>query len=164
MSAEQQATPREGRVIGAVCAAVGLYFMAVGLSVLPPPGESSPKDPLWIAFVAGLVFLLGGAGILVQAYGKASAQGELPADAPRWMRAVQYLILVAIFASFALLGSYVAIGGDPQKFSGGIPFVGHGTNISIARVAFGIGAIICWLATIAAAVQGVRKVMSRGTP
>ena len=36
------------------------------------------------------------------------------------------------------------------------------TNALIARSAFGIGAIIAWLATIAFAVSGARKLLRRG--
>jgi hypothetical protein len=150
-------------MIGALAAGVGLYFTLVGFSVLPVPG--GPRNlhaPLWIVLLAGLVFFLGGAAVLMQSFGRANASGELPADAPRWMRVAQYLIGVAIFASFALIGSWVAVGGDARQFSGGIPLVGGGTNVSIARVAFGIGAIICWLATIGFAVSGARKLLGRG--
>ena len=163
MSANRTATPREARWIGALCAAIGLYFMLIGCGVLPVPG--GPRNlhgPLWVAFLAGLVFFLGGLAVLLQGFGRANESGELPADAPLWMRAAQYLIGVAIFASFALMGSWVALGGDERGFSGGIPFVGHGTNASIARVAFGIGALICWLATIAFAVSRARKLLARG--
>ena len=148
--------------MGVVCAAIGAYFMLVGLGVLPPPGGRNSKDPLWIGFIAGLVFFLGGVALLLQAAGRANASGELPADAPPWMRIAQHLIVVAIFASFALIGSYIAIGGDPKKFSGGLPFVSGGTNVSIARVAFGIGALICWAATIGFAISGARKLLGRG--
>ena len=57
---------------------------------------------------------------------------------------------------------YVSIGGDPRSFSGGIPFVGGATNVSFSRVAFGIGAVICWLATFAFAVSGARKLLDHG--
>lgn len=163
MSANPTATPKEMRWIGALCAAIGLYFMLVGLGALPVPG--GPRNlyaPLGVVLLAGLVFFLGGAAVLLQALGKANDSGELPADAPLWMRLIQYLIGVAIFASFAMIGSWIALGGDERGFSGGIPFVGRDTNISIARVAFGIGAIICWLATIGYAVSGARKLLGRG--
>ena len=114
MNAQQPATPRELRWIGAGAAAVGLYFMLVGLGVVPVPGgPRNLHSPLWIVLLIGLAFFLGGAAVLIQVIGRANASGELPSDAPQWMRVVQYLIGVAIFASFALVGSWVAIGGDP---------------------------------------------------
>ncbi len=78
------------------------------------------------------------------------------------MRAAQYLFGVVLFAAFAMLGSWVAIGGDARYFSGGIPFLGGALNVSIARIAFGLGALICWLATIGFAVSGARKLLRHG--
>ena len=48
----------------------------------------------------------------------------------------------------------------PRYFSGGIPFLGA-FNVSLARIMFGFGALICWLATIGYAVQGARKLFGR---
>jgi len=163
MNAQQPATPRELRWIGAGAAAVGLYFMLVGLGVLPVPGgPRNLHSPLWIVLLIGLAVFLGGAAILIQVIGRANANGELPSGAPQWIRVVQYLIGVAIFASFAMIGSWIAIGGDPRQFSSNIPFIGAATGASIARVMFGIGAMICWLATLGFAVSGARKLMRRG--
>ena len=109
----------------------------------------------------GFIALLASAACFIQGIGRANASAELPADAPFWMRAAQYLIGVALFAAFAVLGTWVTFGGDPRYFSGGIPFLGAG-NISLARFMFGFGALICWLATIGYAVQGGRKLLRRG--
>jgi hypothetical protein len=163
MSAQQPATPRQMYFYGALAAAAGLYFMLVGFGVLATPG--GPRNlhaPLWVVQLAGLVFVLAGAAIVIQAMGHANASGELPADAPQWMRAAQYFIGVVVFACFALIGSWIAIGGESRHFSGGIPFVNHLTNVSLARVMFGFGATICWVATIAFAVSGARKLRARG--
>ena len=159
MSTTKPATPKEMIGIGAVFAAIGLYFMLVGAAVLPIPG--GPRNlhaPLWIAFCAGLVFFLGGVAVLLQGFGKANADGELPKSAPAWMRAVQQLIGVVIFAAFALIGTWIALAGDPRQFSGS--FSGLGIGAAIARTAFGIGALICWAATIGLAVSGARKLLA----
>jgi hypothetical protein len=162
MSAQQPATPREIRWIGAGAIAAGLYFILVGLGLLPVPG--GPRNlhgPLWLVLLVGLVFFLAGIAMLVQVMGRASAGGDLPSDAPRWMRIVQYLIGVAIFGSFAMIGSWVAFGDGPRTFSGNFLFFDGATNASIGRVAFGIGAAITWLATLAFAVSGARKLLRR---
>ncbi len=113
MSAQQPATPRQMYFYGALAAATGLYFMLVGFGVLATPG--GPRNlhaPLWVVQLVGLVFVLAGAAIVIQAMGHANGSGELPADAPQWMRAAQYFIGVVVFACFALIGSWVAIGGE----------------------------------------------------
>jgi hypothetical protein len=160
MSAQQPATLRETRWIGAIAAAGGFYFVLVGFGLLPVPG--GPRNlhgPLWIVLLIGLVFFLAGAAIFLQAIGRANESGNLPADAPFWMRVAQYLIGVTIFASFALIGSWVTLAGDPRYFSSNVPFLGGAA--SIARIMFGIGALICWLATVAVAVAAARKLFGR---
>lgn len=157
MDQQAPATPQLLRVISIGAMAAGLYGMLVGLGLLPVPGgRDTLHGPLWLALLIGLVVFLAGVAALLQSIGRANASGDLPADAPVWMRATQYLIGVAMFAGFALIGSWVALAGDPRYFSGGAPVLGS-LNISIARVAFGFGALICWLAAIAYAVAGARK-------
>jgi hypothetical protein len=163
MGTQQQATPREARVIGIVAAAAGLYFILIGLAVLPVPGgRANLHGPLWIALLAGGMFFFAGVAVLLQAIGKANATGELPAGAPLWLRAAQYLLGVAMFAGFAIIGSWIALAGEAGQFSGGLPFLGA-LNISLARIAFGFGALICWAATIGYAVSGARKLFGRGS-
>jgi hypothetical protein len=146
---------------GALFAAVGLYFMLVGASLLPIPG--GPRNlhaPLWIVACAGLVFFLGGAAVMIQGFGKANARGELPATAPSWMRAAQQAIVLVIFAAFAVLATWVALLGDSRQFSGsfmGLRFSGFDLGAALARTVFGFGALVCWAATIGLAVSAVRK-------
>jgi hypothetical protein len=163
MSANRTATPQEARWIGTLVVAVGLYFMSIGLGLLPVPG--GPRNlhaPHWVVLLAGLIFFLGGVAVLMQAVRGGNASGELPPDTPLSLRVVHYLIGVTIFASFAMVGSWIAIGGEARQFSGNVPFVDHSTNVTIARAAFGIGAVICWLATIGFAVSGARKLFRHG--
>ena len=132
--------------------------MSIGLGLLPVPG--GPRNlhgPLWIVLLAGLTFFLAGVAVLIQVIGRANESGELPAAAPFWIRVVQYLIGVAIFASFAMIGSWIALLGDGKQFSGSFLLFGASINEILARTAFGFGAIICWFGTIAFAVVGARK-------
>jgi hypothetical protein len=162
MSAQDQATPRDMRWIAAGAVAAGLYLALVGLEILPVPGgRGNLHGPPWLVVLIGLAVFLAGVAAFLQALGHAHATGDLPADAPRWMRVAQYLIVVVLFASFAVMGSWVAFAGDPDQFSGGLPFVGAAINVVIARIAFGFGALICWLGTIAVAVSGARKLCRR---
>jgi hypothetical protein len=161
MRTQEQASPAQLKSIGIGLGIAGLYGVLIGFEVVPVPGgRANLHGPLWIATLLGAIALLAGASCLIQGIGRANASAELPADAPFWLRAAQYLIGVTMFASFAVLGTWVTVGGDARYVSGGIPFLGAG-NISLARIAFGFGALICWLATIGYAVQGARKLMRR---
>lgn len=160
MSAQEQASPGQMRFIGIAVLGAGVYFMLVGSGLLPVPGgRGNLHGPLWIALLIGLVFFLAGVAVLVQSAGR-SPTGDLPPDAPFWMRAVQYLIGVTMFAGFAILGSWVAFFGDPRYFSSNVPFLG--SIVWFVRAMFGFGALICWLGTIGFAVAGARKLMRRG--
>jgi hypothetical protein len=162
MGAREPATPREACVIAAITALAGIYFLLVGLAVLPVPG--GPRNlhaPLWVVLLVGLVFLLAGLAVLVQVIGRANDRGDLPAQAPLVLHLAQYLIGVAIFGSFALIATWVTIGGDARRFSGTLLIFDWGTNVTIARSMFGLGAVMCWLATVAVAVSGARKLLGR---
>ena len=160
MRAQQQASPAELKSIGVGLGIAGLCGILVGCEVLPVPGGSDNlHGPLWLATLTGLIVLLAGAACVLQGVGRANASAELPADAPFWMRAAQYLIGVALFANFAVLGTWIAFLGEDGHFSGGVQLLGA-FNVSLARIMFGAGALICWLATIGYAVAGARKLLS----
>jgi hypothetical protein len=122
---------------------------------------------MWVVMLAGFCFLLGGLGVLVPAAvtGEVRSDGELPAGAPYWLRVFQYLLVLAIFAALAMMGSFVAFGPGARSFSVSLPFgsTSDGSEI-FGRVAFGVGAIIAWLCLILVAVGGWRKLMSRNRP
>ena len=162
MGAQEQASPATMKSIGIGLGIAGLYGVLIGLGVVPVPGgRDNLHGPLWLATLIGIVVLLAGAACAIQGIGRANASAELPADAPRWMRAAQQLIGIALFAAFALLGTWVAFLGDARYFAGGIPFLGA-YNVPLARMLFGFGALICWLAAIGYAVQGARKLWRGG--
>ena len=148
--------------MGAIVAAIGFYIVLVGLGVLPPPGRANA--PMWVVLLAGLCFLLGGLGVLIPAAvtGEVTSDGELPAGAPYWLRVFQYLLVLTIFAAFAMIGSFVAFGPGTRSFSVSVPFVStSGGSEIFGRIAFGVGAIITWLCLILVAVGGWRKFIRR---
>jgi hypothetical protein len=137
--------------VGAIAAAAGLYFTLAGLGVVPPPSKANA--PGWVVVCAGLVFLFGGAAaILGGLAGVDGKTGELPASAPRWLRAAQSLLGVAITTCFGLVGTWIAIGPGDRKFTGSFPIGEIG-----GRIVFGIGAVMVWLFAIALAKRAARQ-------
>lgn len=162
--AAQQATPQQFLLFGTICTLGGAYFTAVGLGLLPiPGGPANLHAPLWVLMLIGAIFLLAGLMLLIQRFGHANADGELPPGAPGWLRVVQYVFGVAVFASFAMIGSWIAFAPGEREFSASVPFVSFAANEIFGRVMFGFGAVICWLCTLAFAVCRAPK-LSRPAP
>jgi len=119
---------------------------------------------MWVVTLAGLCFLLGGLGVLIPAAVTSEVRndGELPAGAPYWLRVFQYLLVLTIFAAFAMIGSFIAFGPGTRSFGISTSFVStSGGSEIFGRIAFGVGAIITWLCLILVAVSGWRKLVGR---
>ena len=158
MATDKPATAKQKIFIGIVMSLAGISLLLVGAGVLPSPGgDGNRHAPLWIVACIGLIFCLGGVALAIQGFGNANEKGELPAEAAPWLRTAQDLVGVALFASFALVGSWIAIGGEQTQFSSGSIPIDGGAKLSVARLAFGAGALICWAITITLAVSTARK-------
>ncbi len=150
--------PKTFRWLGILVLPFGLYLMLIGAGALPLPGD--PRNlhaPLWVVLLAGLVFVLAGCATLMQTLGGANDSGELPSGAPQWLRTLQYLAGIVLFASFALIGSWAAVSDQPVRLSHGFSLPAITDNAITGRIAFGIGAVMTWLCTLAYAVTGWRK-------
>jgi hypothetical protein len=160
------AMPRGNYIYAALAVATGVYFFFMGARLLPiPGGPSNLHGPHWVVLCAGVAFFLAGVAIAIQTAGHADATtGDLPANAPRWMGAAQYLISLTIFVCFGLIASWVAFGPGERHFSGTFEFAGPATNAAIGRTAFGVGALIIWLCTAAVVAFGFRKFFDRDRP
>ncbi len=159
MSEPAPASTRGNYFCAVVALITGAYFFVVGAGLLPiPGGPSNMHGPRWLVMCVGLAFFLAGVAIVIQTLGQANqATGALPAEAPRWMRALQYLIGLTIFVCFGAIASWVAFGPGERQFSGSFLFFSQATNTAIGRTAFGIGAVIIWLCIAAIVASGIRK-------
>jgi hypothetical protein len=160
-----QSAPGKKEMIagGALALLLGFYFLLVGASILPlPGGPDNLHGPLWLVLCAGLAFFLAGIAVLLQTFFHPNDQSEFPPTAPTWLRVVQYLIGLAIFATFGAMASWIAFGPGERVFSGSFSFISGEGGSTVGRAVFGVSAIIVWLATIAFAVLGARKLLGRG--
>ena len=165
MTEPTSTTPRANYFYAAVAAAVGLYFIAVGARLLPiPGGPSNLHRPLWVLLCAGAVFFLAGAALVIQSLGASSATGDLPPNAPRWLRILQYFIAVAIFCCFGAIASWIAFGPGERQFSGTVMTGNAAIDAAVGRTAFGVGAVIIWLCAAAVIASGIRKLFDQNTP
>jgi multisubunit Na+/H+ antiporter MnhB subunit len=160
---EQKSLSRNGMVwVGLLVTAVGLFIVLMVLGVVGEPPKRPPKTPIWVAVLAGGLFLVAGLAVLLNALTGRDPEAELPPSAPFWLRLLQVLIGVVMFASFALIGSWIAFGPGPRNFGTNIPFLASGVANEIAgRCAFGIGAILIWACTLLVALAGWSKLRQR---
>jgi hypothetical protein len=159
------ASTRSNYYWAAVAAATGAYFMVLGAGLLPIPSvHAKMHGPQWLTICVGLAFFLASIAIVVQTLGHADAAGDLPASAPRWMGAVQYMMSFAIFACFGAIMSWIAFGPGERHFSGTFWFVKTATNETFGRVVFGIVAVMVWLGTAAILAAGIRRFSDRSLP
>ena len=144
---------------GLVALAIGVFIVLQALGVIPTSGMNAPA---WVGVLSGLVFVLGGLAIMLQAVGGASAAtGELPASAPGWMRATQYVGVLLVFAVFALIGSWVAFWPGERAFGMSLAgFEGAAPGL-VGRAAFGFGAVITWLCFAGVIASGLRQLKAR---
>jgi len=144
---------------GLIAIAIGVLIVLQALGVLT---ISEVHAPTWIGALGGLVFVLAGAAIVIQGLGGApAATGELPASAPVWMRAAQYLLVLSVFIAFAMIASWIALGPGPREFGASLGGVDAPASGVIGRVAFGFGAVICWLCAAGVSVSGLRRLQGR---
>lgn len=160
MSEQEPLSPRGTILFGMLFVAVGIAIILMGLDMIPAGRKHAPN---WVGALAGLTFLCGGLAVIIGALGKANPDGSLPEDAPMWLRISQYVLGLIIFASFALIGSWIAFGPGERSFgiSMSFPMSASADPIS-GRIAFGIGAAVTWLCTIGFAIAGGRKLLRRG--
>lgn len=159
MTDQKPGSAKELLFIGLFAIAMGVITVLIAGGVIPAKPAKGPHAPMWLAVISGSIFLLAGAAIVLRALAGGTAHdGELPADAPFWLRLVYYIIGLAVVGALAAIGTWVAFGPGERAFSVTIPFLGEGpANEWIGRAAFGAGAVITWLLFVAFAVSWWRK-------
>ena len=104
---------------------IGAAFLAayLGFIDLDP---SSVQPPRVILFLVSVIAFAGGLLIIIR----------------RGTRLNELLAGAMLFA-FAAAGGWAAIFGPADRISGGLAFLPPEANIALARVVFGVGAVIC---------------------
>lgn len=131
----QETTPP---IWGWVCILLGLYpwLAASGIIGSHDPARDTPEGVL---ILCGFVFIMAGAMILI---GQQSRYNSLCA--------------AGICIAFALIGTWISLYGSSDNFSGGLPFLPDATNLMLARILFGTGALLCLSLTFYALKQFFR--------
>jgi hypothetical protein len=159
MTDQKPGSTRELLFIGLFAIAMGVITVLIAGGMIPAKPAKGEHAPMWLAVLSGSIFLLAGTAIMLRALAGGTAEnGDLPADAPLWLRVLYYAMGLTIVGALAAIGTWVAFGPGERTFSTTIPFLASGpANEWIGRVAFGAGAIIGWLMFAVFAMSWWRK-------
>ncbi len=147
--------------IGAVVGGGGLYFVLVGMNVLPPPSHT--YAPGWIVVCCGLAFLAAGISVLVRGWlGLDDKVQELPEGTPVAIKSVYSLSGLIVVTALAGVGTWVAFGSGERHFSAA-GLISGPVGEGIGRTVFGIGAILTWLIVVLMARASAKKIFGKKT-
>lgn len=118
-------TDKQKTWAGFAFAAIGMFIVLMALDIIPTD-EADKNAPDWVILACGAIFFL--TGIMIKL-----------GDRGRWSDLLAGFLILA----FALVGGWIAVFGAGEKMSGGFWFASRETNISIARLVFGFGSLIC---------------------
>ncbi len=108
-----------------VVIACGGYALLAASSVIPV--QTANGTPLWVLGLVGVIFVIAGIMIFLRNYSRALD-----------------LFAAIMLASFTLISGWITFHASSEGFSGGVPFLPNDMNVSLARVMFGIGTLLCF--------------------
>ena len=109
---------------------VGVFFVLMGKGVIPIELQEN-EAPAWIITVCGLIFCIAATLTL---RGQGAKYNQLLAS-----------ILIALMGT---VGAWVALFGDGGQMSGGIGLLTDAGNLTLSRVVFGLGALVCYATAV----------------
>ena len=130
--------------LGLMAVAIGLLAILLSLGLLGSAPSSKPPENSWLGVVFGIAFLFAGVSAIIQAVAAHAypTTAELPASSPTWLRSLHTLLGLGIIISLGTMFTWIAIGPGKREFTGNGAIFGE----TVGRVAFGIGAMLFWIA------------------
>jgi hypothetical protein len=149
-------------VLALVTAAMGAFEMVVASGVITLGPERVHDDPRWASVLVGLIFLLGGAAVVIRGIVGSDEQDPdgLPASTPGWIRAVARLMALTIVVSFGAVFSWIGFGPGERNFEGSGAILGQ----TAGRAMFGLMAGLILLVLGSMAVAQLRRLLGRCKP
>jgi hypothetical protein len=130
--------------LGLIGVATGLLAIVLSLGLLGSAPSSKPPENSWLGVAFGIAFLFAGISAIIQAVAARGypTSAELPASSPTWLRLVHTLLGLGIITSMGTMFTWIAIGPGKREFTGSGAIFGE----TVGRIAFGIGAVLFWVA------------------
>lgn len=105
---------------------MGVFIVLLSLGVISTD-EADKHAPDWVIGACGAIFLI--TGIMIKTGDRGRRSDFLGG----------FLLL-----AFGLVGGWVAVFGSGEHMSGGFAFASQDSNITLARLVFGLGSLICF--------------------
>ena len=130
--------------MGLMAVAIGLLAILLSLGLLGSAPSSKRPENSWLGVVFGIAFLFAGVSAIIQAVAAHAypTTAELPASSPTWLRLLHTLLGLGIIISLGIMFTWIAIGPGKRAFTGSGAIFGE----TVGRIAFGIGAMLFWIA------------------
>ena len=161
MADASQLSPRGAVLVGVLCGACGIVPILGGLGMIPM--RLTEGTPPWVAVAVGLVFVLGGAAVVVghAIAGGAEPDGDLPAGTRFGVRLTQYLLGLGIIGLMIAITGWIAFGPGERHFSTALawPFVPlrWASSETTGRTIFGVGTALLFLMLISLMIIGAGR-------
>jgi hypothetical protein len=123
---------KQNWIVALICAVAGAFPVGIGLGVIPYDPAKIHAPP-WVVVLAGAVFWL--AALLI-----------LAKDKPRVANGLACVFLLM----FTAIGAWVSLLGEPGGFQDGEGAALGGIGITVARVMFGFGSLLCLVMALVA--------------
>ena len=109
-----------------MCVALGLFLLLIAAGVIPT-SDAQSQAPNSIIALCGVVFVIAGCMAILGTQSR-----------------VNDMLAALLCLIFGIVAAWVSLFGSSDGFSGGIPFFSNEANVKIARIAFGVGSLICF--------------------
>jgi hypothetical protein len=144
--------------LGLVGVAIGLLVILLCLGVLGSAPTSKPPENTWLGVAFGIAFLFAGISAIIQAVAVRGypTTAELPASSPAWLRLLHTLLGLGVIISLGAIFTWIAVGPGKREFTGSGAIFGE----TVGRIAFGVGAMLFWVALAIFVVTKLRRLVS----
>lgn len=118
---------------------IGVYVSGMSTGFFPIDMEKL-NAPLWVLFLVGAVFLVGGIMLVIGDSGS-----------------LNDFLAAIILLAMGSIGAWISFFGDSAQMSGGLFFLSREANVQLSRFLFGFGSLITFMVSIYAMRRCIRN-------
>ncbi|GEM_PF-4256045 len=134
---------RSDNMVGVLVLIWGALLMLEGLQITRM-GSLASDTPYWLVVVAGMVVCLCGVAILIKPFHS------------RW----RDCLAIFITGLMGSIGAWIALFAAESSISGNLSFLSSAIDVPLGRIAFGVGAAMCFAMSVYAAKLFIQKTVA----